>query len=322
MTKSSRLFKLRKWLSTSVALLAIGFFIHYSMHNFDKIPSLNWSPTSIAIALFSVAIVVFNIGIAGIAWQMLLRDNAIKLTWKQAQIIFSIAQFGKYLPGNIGQHVGRVVMARDIGIPVPIILNTMVVEMLWGAGIGAGLSILALLLFVDGQALGLNVNVGPIQLSVGVAILLFMPWLGIGFLNKYLPGLAKRISGGGVIATPKLLTALIVAVLFLLCFVIMGLILKLQAQWFFGVTESNVIELTCLFSVAWLAGYLLPGAPAGLGVREAMMVLLLSPVLGAGTAVGLGITLRITTTVGDAVAFMLGVSMRKLNSHLFTSILS
>jgi hypothetical protein len=166
------------------------------------------------------------------------------------------------------------------------------------------------------------VNVGPLNLGLGVALLLFMPWLGIGFLNKYLPKLAKRLSGGGVIATPKLLTAVIVAVLFLLCFVIMGLILKLQAQWFFGVTKGNVIELTCLFSVAWLAGYLLPGAPAGLGVREAMMVLLLSPVLGAGTAVGLSITLRVTTTVGDAVAFMLGLTMRKLNSRLFISSLS
>ena len=313
---------IRKCLAVIITLLAVGFYIDYAIRNFNMIPLLNWTPESIAIALLSVVLIVFSIAIVGTIWQFLLRDNCILTSWKQAQIILYITQFGKYLPGNIGQHVGRVVMARDIGIPVPIILNTMVIEMLWGAGIGAGLSILALLLFVDGQVLGLNVNVGPLQLGLGVALLFFMPWLGIGFLNKYLPKLAKRLSGGGVIATPKLLTALMVAVLFLLCFVIMGLILKLQAQWFFGVTKGNVIELTCLFSVAWLAGYLLPGAPAGLGVREAMMVLLLSPVLGAGTAVGLSITLRVTTTVGDAVAFMLGLTMRKLNSRLFISSLS
>lgn len=321
MKKTSLSIHLRKWFSVTIALLAIGFFIDYTIRNFNKIPPIHWSPESTAIGSFSVALIVFSIGIVGTIWHLLLRDNNILTSWKQAQIIFSISQFGKYLPGNIGQHVGRVVMARDIGIPLPIILNTMVVEMLWGTGIGTGLSILALLLFVDGQELGLNVNVGPLQLGLGVALLFFMPWLGIGFLNKYLPKLAKRLSGGGVIATPKLLTAVFVAVLFLLCFVIMGLILKLQAQWFFGVTKGNVFELTCLFSVAWLAGYLLPGAPAGLGVREAMMVLLLSPVLGAGTAVGLGITLRVTTTVGDAVTFMLGVSMRKLNARLFTSTL-
>ena len=314
MKKASRPIDLRKWMATAVTILAIGFFVHYALRNLDKIPSLNWSLESTAIALFSVALVVFSIGIVGTIWYMLLRDNGISTSWKQAQIIFAIAQLGKYLPGNVGQHVGRVFMARKIGISVPITLSTMLVEIILGTSISAGLAVLSLILFVDGQTLGLKLQFGSVQLGLGVALLLFMPWLGIGFLNRYLPGLAKRLSSDGVIAAPRLRTALAVAVLFLLCFVVMGLILKLQAQWFFGVTEGSVFELTCLFSVAWLAGYLAPGAPGGLGVREAMMVLLLSPVLGAGAAVGLGVTLRITTTLGDAVAFLLGVAAKKFAS--------
>ena len=90
----------------------------------------------------------------------------------------------------------------------------------------------------------------------------------------------------------------------------MGLTLKLQARWLFRVGDGSVMELTCLFAVAWVAGYLTPGAPGGLGVREAMMVLLLSPVVGSGAAVGLGITMRITTTLGDAVAFFVGLIWR------------
>lgn len=283
----------------------------YAVRNFSEVPPLHWGMGGIAIGLFSVSLVVFSIGIVGAIWYMLLRDNGLSISWRQAEIIFAIAQFGKYLPGNVGQHVGRVFMAREIGIPVPITLNTMLVEMLWGAGIAAGLALLSLILFVDGQALGLQLQLGPVQLGVGVAFLLFTPWLGIGFVNRFLPGLAKRLSGGGRIDAPRLITALAVAVLYLLCFVVMGLILKLQAQWFFDVTAGSVFELTCLFAIAWLAGYLVPGAPGGLGVREAMMVLVLSPVLGAGVAVGLGVTLRVTTTVGDAVAFVLGVLWRK-----------
>lgn len=304
---------LRKWLTTAVALLALGYFVNYAVRNFDEIPSINWSPASMAIALFSVALVVFSIGIVGKIWQMLLRDNGILTSWKQIQIIFAIAQFGKYLPGNVGQHVGRVIMAREIGIPIPITLNTMLVEILWGVGIAAGLALLSLILFVDGQALGLHLQFGPVQLGLGVVLMLFIPWVGIGVLNRYLPGLAKRLSGGGKIAAPRLCTALAVAVLFLLCFVVMGLILKLQAQWLFGVTEGSVFELTCLFAIAWLAGYLVPGAPGGLGVREAMMVLVLSPVLGAGVAVGLGVTLRVTTTLGDGVAFLLGLLFKRID---------
>ena len=125
-------------------------------------------------------------------------------------------------------------------------------------------------------------------------------------------GWVKRISGGHSIATPRLSTAFVAAILFVLMFLAMGLMLKLQAQWIFNVSDSNLIELTSLFAIAWLAGYLVPGAPGGLGVRETMMVLLLSPVVGAGTAVGLGLTLRVTTTVGDAVAFALGMLFKQV----------
>jgi glycosyltransferase 2 family protein len=299
-------FSLRKYLAAAIVLLGIGFFIHYAVLNYDKVPRLNWNLVSVTIALVSVLLMVFGIGIAGAIWHILLRDNGVLIPWKQTQIVFAISQLGKYLPGNVGHHVGRVVMAREIGIPVLITLNTLALEMLWGAGIAAGLAVLAMILFVDGHILGLQLQLGAVQLGVGFVLLMAVPWLGIAFLNRCLPGLAKRLSGGGTIASPGLGTAMAVAVLFLLCFVIMGLILKLQAQWFFGVTGGGVFELMCLFSIAWLAGYLTPGAPGGLGVREAMMVVLLSPVLGAGVAVGLGVTLRLTTTVGDAMVFLIG----------------
>jgi hypothetical protein len=312
--KISATFDFGRWMANAIVLLAIVFFVHYALHNFDKIPYFKWGPWAIVIALISVALATSSIGIVGAIWYMLLRENAVSTSWKNVQIIFFIAQFGKYLPGNVGHHIGRVVMARAIGIPVPITLNTMLVEVLWGTSIAAGLSMISLLLFVDGQLLGLQFKIGPLQLFFGVVLLFILPWMGIRFLNRYLPGLANRLSGGSAIAAPKMSTALTVSVLFLLCFVLMGLILKLQAQWLFGVSEGSVFELTCLFAIIWLAGYLVPGAPAGLGVREAMMVLLLTPMFGAGVAVGLGVTLRVTTTVGDAVAFALGILARKLST--------
>lgn len=306
-----------KWQRRLVAFflsLAIGFFIYYAIYNYEEIPSLNWNLTSTLIALFSVAIVVFGISIVGSIWCLLLHDNDVFISWKQAQIIFSVAQFGKYLPGNIGQHIGRVVMAQEIGVPVAIILSTMLIEMLWGISISLGFSFISMIFFLNREASDLSLHIEPTLLGLGFILLLLMPWLGIIFLNKFLPKLVKRLSGCSKINTPRLRTALVVAALFSLCFVLMGLILKLQAQFFFGVTEGGVFELACLFAIAWLAGYLVPGAPGGLGIRETMMVLVLSPLLGAGAAVGLSVTLRVTTTVGDAVALILGLLGRRSTS--------
>lgn len=109
---------------------------------------------------------------------------------------------------------------------------------------------------------------GKFELILLVVLLFALPWIGIHFINTFFHGWAKRLTKGDVISLPKVSTAIIVSALFVLMFFIVGLILKFQAQWFFGVTEGGVFELTCLFAVAWLAGYLVPGAPGGLGVRR------------------------------------------------------
>lgn len=314
---SSIFIQLRKWLITMFLILAAIFFIHYASNNIDNIPVLRWNVASSLIAFFSVILVVFGISIAGIIWQILLYDYGFLISFKHAQIIFSISQFGKYLPGNVGQHLGRVLIAHASGIPASITLSTMLIEMLWGVAISAGLALISFIFLIENQMVINYLKVTPLQISLIAILLFFMPWLGIKFLNTYLTKLVKKFFGCDTIAAPKLYTVLIVGILFLLCFFLMGLILKLQAQWFFGVAQGNVLELTCLFSIAWLAGYLVPGLPGGLGVRETIMVFLLSPVLGSGTAVGLSITLRVTTTIGDAVAFLLGSLLRFFTSCEF-----
>lgn len=300
-----------KWLTFSITLFAMAFFSHFALSNFGKIPELQWNATSIGIALLCIALIIANIMMGSIIWHMLLRDNEVQVSVRQTQIIFLISQFAKYLPGNVAQHIGRVLMAREIGIPIHITLNTMVIEMLWGISIATGLAVVSLLIFGESYSLDLPWQFNVFELCLGFLLLFFMPWIGIKIINTKLPNLAERLTGSKKIASPKPITAIWVILLFLICFLILGLILKLQALWFFHVDEGHVFQFTLLFSIAWLAGYLVPGAPGGLGVRETMMVLLLSPVIGPGAAVGLGITLRITTTIGDALAFLTGQILSK-----------
>ena len=293
-----------------VAALSSLFFLQEAIRHFRDIPPLPMNAASLIVAAASMLLVVVNASLGGVIWRLLLGDNGVATSWTQALRIFLVSQLGKYLPGNVGQHVGRVVMGREAGFPAAVVVGTMVVETLWNVGVGAGMALLSVLLFVDGHRLGQSFWIGPVELGVAAVILMASPWLGIGLMNRWLPNVAHRLSGQGSLPLPRLGTALAVAMLFVLNFVVMGLILRLQAQFFFGSTAVGLAELTCLFAVAWLGGYLMPGAPGGLGVRESLMVLLFTPVLGAGMAVGLGITLRITTTAGDAFSFLLGLLLR------------
>ena len=62
------------------------------------------------------------------------------------------------------------------------------------------------------------------------------------------------------------------------------------------------------FSLAWLVGYVVIGAPGGLGVREAAYVALLQPFVGdIGTLAAIALTLRLVTVMGDALFSALAI---------------
>ena len=65
-------------------------------------------------------------------------------------------------------------------------------------------------------------------------------------------------------------------------------------------TAANVAGM---FSLAWLAGFVVPGAPGGLGVREVAFVALVAPAIDAPTAALVAVALRIATIAGDLAAW-------------------
>jgi|GEM_PF-2818468 len=312
MNQSNEKGKRNNLLGIIFTVLAACFFINHTAENFKDIPSIQWNIGSVNVLFFSVILIIISIGNNGLIWHQLIIDQGLKVSWKNILKISLIAQFGKYLPGNIGQHIGRVYMAKQAGIPLAVTLNTILTETFWFVGVGSGLALLSLLIFSDSALPYEYVNISPMVLSVVFPVLWFLPWLCIRGINLFLPGFARKISGDERINEPKLKVALVVAVQIMVNFLIIGIILYFQADWFFGHNDGGIIELTCLFSIAWIAGYIVPGAPAGLGIREAIMVILLAPNFGTSVAIGLSITLRITTSLGDGLAFLIGVLFKRL----------
>jgi len=263
------------------------------------------------ILVISVIIVGLNNVIGAINWYFLLKDNEVNVAIKNVQIIFLISQFAKYLPGNVGQYFGRVLWSKENGIPVALTLHTILLETIWNSSVAACLGFLSLVLFIDGTQNAFLYQ--PWQLGIIITLLLLAPWLLTLFINNYCPTVATWVSKGSQIPVPKLSTAVIVSSLYLCSFFLMGTILYLQSHSFFQLTGGSIIQVTCLFSIAWITGFVTPGAPGGIGVREAMIVLLFSPIFGSGPAVGLGVILRVTTILGDALAFLMGLLIK----HVF-----
>ena len=111
-------------------------------------------------------------------------------------------------------------------------------------------------------------------------------------------------------------TLLICFFLYFVNFLNLGLILELIALRLFDADGHNILALSSIFATAWIAGFVTPGAPGGLGVREAVLLSALIPVYGPAAAVGMAIVLRIVTTLGDGAAFLVGVLLRRYLAHI------
>ena len=229
--------------------------------------------------------------------------------------VFFISQLGKYLPGNVGQFLGRGVLAKSTGIPVGVAVGTAVFEGIWNLVISTALALLSTWVLWDLSTVHAVDPGFSTQAAWLLPLALVLPWLGIKVVNTVLPQLSRKIGGGQLLRLPQLRTSLLVSLLILVNFMLLGYVLKLQAEVFFERPDIDWFSITLLFSSAWVVGYVVPGAPGGLGVREAMMVVLLTPLTGGPVATGLAVSMRLTTLLGDGLTVLVGVLGRYLQSR-------
>lgn len=216
----------------------------------------------------------------------------------------------KYLPGNVFHFAGRQVLAKDHGwsqsaVGLSSIAETVLVIL------GAGLATMAFAGFANAaDALYLlSKFTSPIMIlwtGVGIASL----WIAgaqagrIPYLSRF--SSTARVQNFSRSPYPPLAVALYLA-FFLSC----GLMFWALLGALNGVWQTDLIGIVGLsYATSWLAGKITPGAPGGIGVREAALVLLLGNTIGETEALLLGVALRVVTTFGDFFLLALALMCR------------
>jgi uncharacterized membrane protein YbhN (UPF0104 family) len=209
------------------------------------------------------------------AWRALLADEGHPLPLLVAGRIFFVGQLGKYLPGGLWSVAAQMELGRDRDVPrrrsAAAALLVLLVSLT-----AAGLVAAATLPFT---ARG---EIAPYRW------VFLVPALGIAVLRKTPPG--RSISGRGALA------ALAWAGVQWAAF---GLSLWAFARAAPDAPGSLVVLAIGAYALAWSAGFLFLVAPAGAGVREGALALLLGPAVGSGRALGFALVARLLSTVAD-----------------------
>ncbi len=247
---------------------------------------------SVPALLAAFALVVAGILATFCSWRAALADLGATPPLPGALRIFYLGQLGKYLPGSIWPAVTQMRLGRDYRVPPR----------------ASGAAFLVFMLLVMGTGLLVGVPVIPLLgrdtvdeyrwlvLVLPVAMLAVAPPV----LNRVLAAVL-RLSRRPPLPAPLSLAGILQvagwSIAAWLCYG--GQVYLLARQ--LGAEGGALLWLQCTgaFAAAFAAGLMLVLVPAGAGVREAALVLLLGPTLTAPRAAVITVISRLLFIVGD-----------------------
>jgi hypothetical protein len=258
-----------------------------------------WRQARPLLGRLSVPVVVaaWGLVLAGIyatfrSWRAVLADLGGRLPHAGAMRVFYLGQLGKYLPGTVWPAVTQMRLGRDYRVPPRASGAAFAVFMLMliGTGLLVGVPVIPLL--------GQDAADGYRWLALVLPV--FALALAPPVLNRAV-ALALRVARRPPLPAPLSLGGILRgagwAVVSWLCY---GAQVYLLASRL-GAEGGALLWLQCMgaFAVAFVSGPLLLVVPAGTGVREAALLLLLGAAVTAPVAAVIAVVSRLLFVAGD-----------------------
>jgi uncharacterized membrane protein YbhN (UPF0104 family) len=250
----------------------------------DAVSDVTWSALC-ASAAFALAFQLTAL----VAWRTTVQELGSPIPLGSAARIYLVSQLGKYVPGSVWAGLAMVRLGEDAAVPRSRMAYSFVLSLAFSLLTGLSIGVPALIAY-GGDYLPLAVA----ALAV-LGVVLLWPRLLNGILDRGLRmmrrgRLERPLSGQGI--------ARIVG-LYLIAWTLGGLHMWVLAAAFGGDVLESLFPSIAAYAVASTVGTLVVVAPAGAGVRDVLMVLILSPVTGGGAATAVAVVSRMMLTLLD-----------------------
>lgn len=232
-------------------------------------------------------------------WIALLRAQGVKpvtLSWKEAFHFYGVTQIAKYIPGNIFHFAGRHSLANQKGVLHVHLFFAAALEIFFVFFSAILISFLIIgrtsHTFYDGKA------PFSIFLIIGGGVILFLLFI---FKNHSILQQIKNLNLlKATLSLFSYLSFIIFSCLLFLCTVI-------TVSGHTSACLENWPSIMGGYAFAWVIGFVTPGAPGGVGVREATLIHLMTSTFSEPDLIVSILAFRVVTTLGDIVFFTLSL---------------
>lgn len=277
----------------AIALLFVGYSAWDLAHRWQR------SQVSLALPWALASVLPLGLGclIQGRGWIALIeRMTAQRVPHLPALSLYMDSQLARYTPGMVGLPFVRMAGAARLGVSALSVGSSVALEMLSWTAVGGGIGF-ASLFWLPAQS-GLTALLGawavPIVLGFA-AIVVALSCIDRARLPAALVRALKVDENGPLVPFSLLLSH----VAYWLTWAAHGVLLTHA----FGATPSVALSTSGLYALATVGGFVALAAPAGVGIREAILSVCLAPALGSAPALAIAVASRAASLCADVIAW-------------------
>ena len=296
MTVIARLKPYFRWAILGGTLFFLGTVLK---HHWQKVVAIRLESTGLACLAIALGITLLAHICAGGVWSRLLQDfrQPVQGVWLvQAYLKTTIA---KYLPGNVWHYYGRITAATKAGATLETATVSVLLEPLLMAAAALSIALLG------SQPIAAQFGL-PVLVLQWVSLLVVLASVHPRIINplvRYLGKLKQKATKATGAVSPSIVALEHYPLVPLLGEV--GFLLLRSAGFLFTflaispVLPSQLPLLLSAFSVSWLLGLVVPGAPGGIGVFEATAIALLGQTFSPGLLLSVVALYRLVSILAE-----------------------
>ncbi|HEX7024158.1 MAG TPA: lysylphosphatidylglycerol synthase domain-containing protein [Gemmatimonadales bacterium] len=288
-----------RWIQGIAGALVVVFVVRHLARNWEAVRAApiawsfapGWLILSLALVLGTYAVLVES-------WRRMLAGWGPRLGWWESARVWVLSSMGKYLPGKIWAVAGMAMLAQRRGAPPWAATASAILLQVVSIATGAVIVGVTSLGALESAQPGSEELVGLI-LALALAGLAAVLWPPVATrLVGLVPGKREeRVSPSpGAVAFGIAANAA--------AWITYGLALWLLARGVLPAAGLEIADAIGAFAASYIAGLLFLLAPGGLGVRESVLVILLSPRVGLANALALAAVSRLGMTAADILAVL------------------
>jgi glycosyltransferase 2 family protein len=293
-----------RWVTAAALAVVAVFFAVTLAARWREVISLKWQPRP-AVFVLACLLLALSYALVACLWGLALHRAAGTPVRAGVRIWF-LSNLARYVPGNVWSFVGAVELARREGVARSRTLAVMALTQVLSVGVAllAGLPVL----LAERARLGRPALLGAVAVAVVAA--------GAAAFRRQLLALARRrlpgLDAADLVPAPG--TVALLTVGYAAYWAVTGLAFAALVASAYRLPPGDVPLVVAAYAAAYAVGFLSLLTPAGLGVREGVLVVALAPVLPAGPALVVALVSRAWTMLaelaGAAVAQLAAVSGR------------